>query len=236
VAPGLRGGGLGRRLYRALIDRLAPHAPRNLSLGCWEQQSAGLAWLRALGFSECLREAESSLDLGAFDPAPYRGRWTAVERAGFRLRSLAELGDTPARRRQVYALDMDLSLDIPTPGPFTAPDFAIYEHLLFALPGYRPEHCWLALEGDEPVALSWHALGTAAPGVKTCITGVRRDRRGRGLALALKSRALAALAAAGEGRVSTRNAVSNTGMLAVNARLGYRPCGARITVHKEMET
>ena len=236
VAPGARGRGLGRRLYHALVEALAPHAPRNLSLGCWEQQRAGLDWLAALGYRECLRETESSLELADFDPAAHAQRWADAERAGFRLCSLAALGDTPARRRQIYALDMGFSTDIPTSAPFTPPDFAIYEHLLFGEPGYRAEHCSVALEQDEPVALCWHTLGSATPTIQTSVSGVRRDRRGRGLAMALKSRALAALKASGAGRVSTRNAVSNVGMLTVNAKLGYRPCGARIVVEKEMES
>lgn len=239
VAPAMRGQGVGRALYVWLLEALAPYAPERLGAGLWAEQTDGEAWLARRGYSERLREIESGLRFVDFAPADWADAQVRGQAAGVRVVSLAELGDTEAWRRRLFDLDMAFSTDIPMTGPLTPPDFAIYAHLYFACPGYRPELCWLALAPgpngeEEPVGLCWHALAPAANELETIVSGVRRDWRGRGVALALKSRALADAKARGFTRVATRNAASNAGMLAVNTRLGYRPISARLVMEKEL--
>jgi len=240
VAPSARGRGVGRALYAWLLEALAPSAPEALGAGLWSQQAEGEAWLARRGYSERLREIESALDFADFDPPAWTAAQARGEAAGVRLVNLTELGDTEVWRRRLYDLDMDFSTDIPMTGALTPPDFAIYAHLYFACPGFQPELCWLALASGprpadaEPVGLCWHALAPAAGELETIVSGVRRDWRGRGVALALKSRALADAKARGFTRVATRNAATNAGMLAVNTRLGYRPISARLIMEKEL--
>ncbi|MGL6280262.1 MAG: GNAT family N-acetyltransferase, partial [Gaiella sp.] len=83
-----------------------------------------------------------------------------------------------------------------------------------------PEASLVALAGGEPVAYSGLSgtLGVAADG----LTVVRRDWRGRGLALALKRAKLARAAALGVREISTWTQEANGAMRAVNERLGYR--------------
>ncbi len=238
VAPAARGQGLGRALYAWLLAALAPFAPERLGVGLWADQGEGEAWLARRGYRETLREIESALELGAFLPADWIAAEARARSAGVRLASLADLGDGEAWRRRIYELDMAFSTDIPMTGPLTPPDYAIYAHLYFACPGFQPELCWLALapgaEGEEVVGLCWHALAPMPKELETIVSGVRRDQRGQGIALALKSRALADAEARGFTRVVTRNAATNAGMLAVNTRLGYRPIGARLIMEKEL--
>jgi GNAT superfamily N-acetyltransferase len=233
VAPAARGRGLGRALYARLTAALAPFAPESLGAGLWVEQKEGEAWLAARGYSEKLREIESTLTLADFAPETWTAAQARVAAAGIRLVNLAALGDSEVWRRRVFDLDMAFSADIPMTGALTPPGFPIYAHLYFACPGFRPELCWLALAGDEAVGLCWHALAPAPAELETIVSGVRRDWRDRGVALALKSRALADAKTSGFVRVTTRNAATNAGMLAVNTRLGYLPIGARIIMEKE---
>jgi L-amino acid N-acyltransferase YncA len=55
------------------------------------------------------------------------------------------------------------------------------------------------------------------------MTGVRRDRRGRGLAHAVKVAALRRARAAGLRTMLTSNDLENEPMLAVNRKLGFEP-------------
>ena len=59
------------------------------------------------------------------------------------------------------------------------------------------------------------------------MTGVRRAFRGRGLARLVKAESLRRARAAGYRRAFTGNDADNGPMLAVNARLGYRPVGTQ---------
>lgn len=239
VAPAARGRGLGRALYAWLLEALAPFAPERLGAGLWAEQGAAEAWLLRRGYRETLREIESALALTDFAPADWQAARAKGEAAGIRFTTLAALGESEAWRRRVFALDMAFSTDIPMTGTLTPPDYSIYAHLYFACPGYRPELCWLALapgpQGEpEPVGLCWHAVAPKAGELETIVSGVRRDWRGKGVALALKSQALADAQARGFARVCTRNASTNAGMLAVNRRLGYRPQSARLILEKEL--
>jgi len=239
VTPAARGRGLGRALYAWLEAALAPSTPERLSAGLWAEQVEGEAWLLRRGYRETLREIESALHFAEFAAADWAPARARGEAAGVQFTTLAALGDDDAWRRRVFALDMAFSADIPMTGELTPPDYAIYAHLYYGCPGYRPELCWLALaaaaDGEpEPVGLCWHALAPRTGELETIVSGVRRDWRGRGIALALKAQALADAKAQGFARVTTRNAATNAGMLAVNRRLGYRPGGARLILEKEL--
>jgi RimJ/RimL family protein N-acetyltransferase len=59
-------------------------------------------------------------------------------------------------------------------------------------------------------------------------TATRRDYRGRGLALAVKLATTHWAAAHGITQIATTNDETNAPMLAINARLGYRPGGRRV--------
>ena len=55
------------------------------------------------------------------------------------------------------------------------------------------------------------------------MTGIRRDCRGRGIATALKSAAIAAAREAGVPVLRAQNDLANAAMRRVNEKLGYRP-------------
>lgn len=230
-----RGRGIGGALLARLMDDLAPRRPRTVGFSLWAFQEEGQRFLAARGYREILRETESCRSLASFDMKPHATAMARLSAQGLRLASLAQLGDGRALRERVFALDMAVSEDIPMTGALTRPDFGIYAHLHFEHPRFRPELCWLALDGDEPVGLTWHWAGARPGEMENCVSGVRRDYRRRGIALALKATALADGRTRGWRSARTRNAMNNTGMLAVNRLLGFEACGAMSIVEKELE-
>jgi GNAT superfamily N-acetyltransferase len=86
----------------------------------------------------------------------------------------------------------------------------------------RPEGSFVALEGDEIVGYAgmWdHANGSATG--EHGLTAVRRDRRRRGIATALKRTQLAWAAADGVHELVTWTQRGNEAMQALNRKLGY---------------
>jgi GNAT superfamily N-acetyltransferase len=92
----------------------------------------------------------------------------------------------------------------------------------FDRPEQLPEGYMLAVDGDQFVGTSQLWRAPAADELRTGLTGVRREYRRRGIALALKVHTLAYAKAQGcYRRVLTENESNNRGMLSINERLGF---------------
>jgi GNAT superfamily N-acetyltransferase len=79
------------------------------------------------------------------------------------------------------------------------------------------------LENGEAVAFAIVVGAPEADRAGAQMTGVRADRRGRGLAQAVKAASLHRARAAGYSTMLTANDVGNAPMLAINRKLGFEP-------------
>jgi mycothiol synthase len=234
VRPAARRRGIGTALLDRLLADLLPRRPRTIGFAQWEYLGEGMEFLLGRGYPEIMRDIESRVDLERFDAEAFAESTHRVEAAGLRIVPMTELEDGEALRRRICDLDMAVSEDMPMTGELTPPRFDIYAHLHFASPHFRPELCWLVLDGEELVGLCWHVAGAREDELETCVSGVLRSHRRRGIAMAVKARALADARERGYRTIRTRNEKNNIGMLTVNHRLGYRPCGSMIILEKEL--
>lgn len=188
-------------------------------------------FLAKRGFAEVDREVPVVLELAAFDSTAFAR--PAPE--GIRLLSLASAGDTEENRRRVWALDGAVHRDIPS-------NDALPEHPPFSQwvkeldgPEFDPNAVVLAENSDgEWVGLS--ALGfQEGTGIAwTWITGVLPAYRGRGIALALKLRAIDAARARGCPLITTENHEDNAPMRAINRKLGFAPDAPGVSYSKNL--
>ena len=189
-------------------------------------------FLERRGFAEVDREVPVILDLTTFDssalarPAP----------EGVRLLSLAEAGDTEENRRRIWALDGALHRDIPThAGPSEHPPFEQWVKELDG-PEFDPRAVILAEnERGDWVGLSVLGFQEDTNIAWTFITGVLPDYRGRGLAMALKLRAIGAARARACPLITTENHEDNAPMRAINRKLGFTPDAPGVSYHKSLE-
>jgi GNAT superfamily N-acetyltransferase len=79
------------------------------------------------------------------------------------------------------------------------------------------------VEDDAPVAFTLVSSNREAARAATELTAVRADRRGRGLAFAVKVASLDRARAAGLRTILASNDLENAPMLAVNRKLGFEP-------------
>jgi GNAT superfamily N-acetyltransferase len=124
----------------------------------------------------------------------------------------AQAGDTPENRRKLYTLEMEARTDIPVldtegfePEPFEVWSEDLERKELAAIELAEAEGEWVGM-----------CLGTTWG-----FTGVRQGYRGRGVATALKVRAIRAARERGVQVLETENAARNAPMLAINRKLGY---------------
>ena len=236
VRPDRRGEGIATATTAHIRETLAPLNPTSLVTYCREDHPAGVAFLTEADFVEIMREWESVLDVESFDPAPFAEARNRPLAAGIRLTTLAEeqnrIGIEPARKL-LWTLDENVGPDVPSDSPEITPPFEEWEKILMSGLGFRAESFFLAVEpGGEYVGVSMLFHNQATPDLATGLTGVRRDWRRHGIALALKLMAIDYAKALGTPKVRTENATTNRPMLSINEALGFEKEPAHICYKK----
>ena len=222
VRPGLRRRGVGS----VLLDAIREHARAGGSTEIWGRTRAEdaetLAFADRRGFREVGRERDVVLDLTKAAPV------AAEQPPGIELASFAERPDLiPA----VFAVDSEVTPDIPSHGTNEPMSFEHWARENIEGPGAFPEACFIALEGAEVVGYTaLRRYGAQSVEAENRLTAVRRQWRRRGIATALKRAQIEAARAAGIERISTTNDELNVGMRGINERLGYEPQPERIVL------
>lgn len=229
--------GLGSALWESMLRSLEVFEPRKLVSSAREDYTTGRRFLERRGFQETMREWENHLAVATYDPTRFSGHIERVEASGIRLLSLAELErDDPECFDKLYETADTISADVPSPDEHTSTDKTVWIERQRTDPNRMPEGYIVAVDGDRYVGLStlWASKGEPLD-VYTGLTGVRREYRRRGIALAMKLKALE-FAKRNELRtVKTWNATSNDGMLAINESLGFVKQPAWIEYAVELE-
>jgi len=235
VHPEFQGRGIGSTLYRHVMEALEPFDPILLRAGVREDRARAVRFLQDRGYREVMREWESRLDSAAFDPTPFAGVEEGVRARGVEIRILRELESDPGRDRKLYELDFLLEQDVPATDVKTQPEFEPWVRRSLEHPCALPDAWFVAVHNGAYVGYSNLWASQAGEMLYTGLTGVRREYRRQGIALALKLRAVRYAQEQGGREVRTWNEVRNEGMLAINQRLGFVRQPAWIEFEKVVE-
>lgn len=204
-------------LWAFLMERLAPHRFKEL-LAQVREDWPQYRFLVAQGFREVERRWESVLDLQGFDPAPFERPLPA----GITLRPLKELPwQEEGFQRALYTLETDLLQDVPSAEPINLWPFEVWQERTLNDPNLLPEGYFLALQGEQMVGVTMLFKSNRPQTLRTGLTGVLRSHRRRGLAMALKLRAIEFARSYGARYIRTSNHQINRPMLALNETLGF---------------
>ena len=233
VRPDRQGQGIGSGLYDRLFEDFRARGATSLRVWAREDRAVSIAFLQHRGYRELERAWESRLDLTAFDLSPFADR--AIVPSGIEVVTLAEeLAKDPEALRKVYAFDALVSLDTPRLDPHTTPEYDVWRSHATG-PWFLPEAFFLAKDGDAIVGQSDLGKSEAEPDLLyTGFTGVRREYRGRGIAWALKLRALTWAKERGYRKVRTWNSTRNAQMLGINVALRFQKQPVWITFAKDL--
>ncbi len=225
VRPDHQGKGIGAALYDVILEAVRAHDPLRVTTGTRADRDRALRFLGDRGFVEEMREWESRLDVPVFDFAPYEAERVEqrVEQAGIRLTTMGELAADPDRDRKIHALENQLGADVPSTDPHTDVTMEQWRKMLLESPNFLADGYQVAVHEatGEYVGLSMLFKRQADKDLDTGLTGVSRDWRRKGIALALKLRAIRFAKEYGAPRIRTENEINNRGMLAINERLGF---------------
>ena len=229
VAPERRGHGLGRSLLERLEAHARAHGAKRLIAAVRGTEPGGIGFGEHLGYRPFHERIDSYIDVTTFDASAFPDPDDTMRSVGIRLASYEELlreqGDAvEAFQRRLLPVIWAMARDVPapTPMPEAPPPFEQARRMFFEGPGIDPGTTILALRGEEPVGMT--VTMVKENGVAyTNFTGVTRAERGRGIALALKLRALRALRPRGVRLFGTTNDEQNAAMRGINRKLGYVP-------------
>ena len=220
VRPGSQRKGVGESLYTVLMDELEDR--KAVAARTWVRESTGetTAWLARRGFRELHRSWGSRLDVAAFDATRFSEH--ARVPAGIEVVTLEdEMAVDPGRIRAVYEMDNELSADVPRVDPYTSPPFEMFRDFALSGPQAVPAACFLAKDGDRYVGVSSLERVESQDTLHVGFTGVRRECRGRGIAMHLKLRAIGYAKRHGYRWITTGNSSLNAPMLGINTKLGF---------------
>jgi GNAT superfamily N-acetyltransferase len=221
VLPAYRRRGIGQQIFEHLMQDLAPYEPIKLLTHAREDIEGGIPFVQKMGFTETMREWESRLDTRTFDLAAWAKYLQQVRDANIEIKPVGELENDPNHFEKHYALNIQLERDVPEPDPPAEVSFEEWMKVWERSDLLR-DAWFVAIHKGEYVGESslWksevlqHVLYTG-------LTGVNRDYRRQGIAMALKLRGIDYAQRHGITELRTWNEVNNQGMLGINIRLGF---------------
>jgi len=223
VLPEFRGRGIGSALYARILADLKGFSAEFLHTSVRETWAESRRFLQKRGFEEVMRTWESHLDLTSFDPKPFEKYLIRAAEKGIALTTLAEEREQdPQWLSKLHELHNVLMADVPSSSPFTPLPLEEFRRRLIEHPDLLLDGYFLAKKGGEYVGESFVFQLPAEPGhLSQGFTGVRREYRGKGIAMALKLKVIAYAKAHGYNLIKTWNASTNTPMLVINEKLGF---------------
>lgn len=236
VLPDYRRQGIATAVYEHILKALADKNLTLLIADTREDQPAGLMMLKKYGFQQVMREPRSHLDVSIFDWSKFSMVPEKVAARNIQIYSVAELQVKDSDWLTKYwELRWVIAQDIPHSDPPTKLPLEQFEKRLQS-PSFRAEARFVAVDnqaGDMPyVGVSELSVSPAdQERFYTNITGVIRSHRRKGIATALKLKAIAYAQQNGAKLIETENEENNP-MYQLNLDLGFKPQPAWLLFEK----
>jgi GNAT superfamily N-acetyltransferase len=226
--------GIGTRLYGLLRSRLIALGATRLVSWVRVDAANGRRFAARHGFRETGEVVEQyRLHVPEANAEAYGGLEERLRRGGLRIASLAELGTEDELFLRALQRLWASSGDEPPDPERLRGSFPAWRREVLQAAGLSPETHWVALDGERPVGMTF-LKQLSEDAAENDYTGVAPTHRGRGIAPALKLRAIAWARQHGVRWFYTSSEIGNTRMIAINRRLGYQPGVRRLEVSRDL--
>lgn len=230
----------GRGIAAAIFERLKDELKKLNAITAWAGSREDLPRLTAFyqrrGFAETQIAWESRLDVSRIDLERFQEYPEKAQKQGITLTNLTEERRKDQESlKKLHELVQIISADMPSPAPFTPTAYEQWKAFELKNPNLLPDGYMIAKDGSRYVGLStvWR-IDKEPRALIQGNTGVRREYRGRGIAVALKLKVIDFARRNGYGKLKTWNASDNAPMLAVNTKLGFKREVGWITLEKNL--
>ncbi len=234
-----RNKGLGSAMLEAFEAEAKRRAVPRSFAGVSASKPFALEFATKRGYREIGRRIMSYRELDSYEPATWQAALDKVSASGVRIRSfddvIAERDDAGKERfwRELWEAEGPMWDDIPFASPMPHWPFDRFYKMTVKSGQLLSNLSLVAYEGDRIVGFTTTGDRQKKDGW-TWMTGVARDARGKGIAMAIKVDALARAKAKGLRAMCTVNDEPNKAMRGVNTKLGYQPVPDHIELEKTL--
>ena len=238
VAPEARRRGHGTALYDAAIAVLRERKALAATGGVKESMRDGVQFLTKRGWHEVRRDWELRLKVAGFDFAKFATVDDRLSKASVRITTYSdELMRDPEAERKAYELVDELRVDVPATDPATPETIEEWRVHWGGSPSFLPDAFFVAIDRDG----RWLGMSNLEKSLEDPsfvwqgLTGVRRDARGKGIAMALKLRTVTYAQGMGVDHIKTWNAQQNRPMLSISEAMGFEKQPAWIAIELKLK-
>jgi GNAT superfamily N-acetyltransferase len=223
-------------LLHRLLESIAQHGNIRLRTVAAEDDKGKLAFLHRYNFKTVMRSPVSTLDVSSFDSGPYESLTQRIKQDGFELgKPPGNWQHDPVWQQRIFDLYWMLLQDTPHYETRIKPPLARFVQAELRHPNFLPGGYFLALDDQQLIGMtSLVKRGGATEVLGAGLTGVIRSYRRRGLATALKVKAIKYAQSLKARRLATDNEENNP-MYLLNQRLGFTPQPARLHLETQIQ-
>lgn len=236
VDPEQQKHGVGSTIYDRLDQDLTMLGAVTVWVMAREDKPDSLRFLSKRGFGEKMRAWESHLDPSQVNLSKHAKYSRNVANDGIMISTLAEeMKREPGWEKKLYELVQTVEDDIPRVTQYTPLSFEQWRAFEMKSMNLLPDGYMIAKDGSRYVGLSTVWKHGKKPGnLSQGTTGVLREYRGRGIAVALKTRIIQFARHNKYSLIRAFNDSTNPSMLGINMKLGFKKEVGWITFEKNI--